>query len=52
MDKLLAYILLLLLALFWLWLYAAAPPLQGVLIIATILGLAASGCCENAREGR
>jgi multisubunit Na+/H+ antiporter MnhB subunit len=53
MEKLFLYILLLLLALFWAWLYAAAPALQGIVIIATILGLAASGCgYRSAREGR
>jgi hypothetical protein len=52
MEKLILYLILLALMLFWVWLYAAAPQLQGILIIATIVGLGASGCCRNAREGR
>jgi hypothetical protein len=52
MDKLLAYLVLMALMLAWVWLYAAAPPLQGVLVIATIAGVLASGCCRAAKEGR
>lgn len=52
MEKLLIYIVLIVLLWCWLIVFMVAPVLQPILIIITIGSFAVTSCCRKAREGR